>query len=769
MSATDTERSYAGTSVIRRDFIEKVTGAALYAVDITPPGCLHAKVLRSDRAHARIKGIDAARALLVPGVVAVVTSADLTSLFPRFGHIVPDHCILAIDKVRFYGEPVALVVAEDVFAAADAAEQIVVDYEDLPAVMNVEQALAAGAPLVHEIKYRSSGDESFNAMAATPGAEEEALPDNIQHEHRLEWGDVDAVFAAPDVTIVAGRTHFPMLYPYAMEPYNAVATYNEDALHVISTAQHPYMVRMDLARIFGLPLALVRVEVPYIGGGYGSKSYTKVEPLAAVGSWITGRPVKLVLDVEESIYTTRADAADVTVRSAFDSDGRILAREFDIVLDSGAYADNSPLVVAKAVNRCFGPYRIPNLRVRGRAVYTNTSPASSYRGFGAPQGALAGETNLDQAAERLGMSGAEIRRRNVVGHHEELLPGKRGLDADLAADIALLDKSLQRDRTDDRYTGVGLAITASDAGAYPVSTAIVRIQVDGSVVVMSGSTEMGQGSRSVLAQLGAEELGVPINVVRVVQSDTAAGAYERTTGASRTTTLSGLAVQRACGEARKKIRDMASEIFECPPDVLKDVPGGVRAPNGAVATYGEVIMRWFGAEAGEVTGVGLVRRDGVTQRMPPFWEVGCVGVEVGVDPDTGFVDVKQLVTVADVGFAMNPKAVEGQDLGAATQGLGMALFEELVYDGQQLLNPNVVDYRVPRFGDLADKIDTMIVERGDGVGPYGAKGAGEGALNPIGPAVATAVAHAIGVWPTALPLTPERVWRLMRDRGEIRS
>jgi CO/xanthine dehydrogenase Mo-binding subunit len=555
-----------------------------------------------------------------------------------------------------------------------------------------------------------------------------------------------------------------MLYPYAMEPYNALATYADDSLHIISTAQHPYMVRMDLARIFGLPLAQVRVEVPYLGGGYGSKSYTKVEPLAAVGSWATGRPVKLVLDVEESIYTTRADSAEVTVRSAFDADGHILAREFDIVLDSGAYADNSPLVVAKAVNRCFGPYRVPNLRVRGRAVYTNTSPASSYRGFGAPQGALAGETNLDQAAARLGLTGAEIRRRNVVASGEEILPGKRGLDADLVADIDLLDASLQRDKQGAPHTGIGLAVSASDAGAFPVSTAIVRIQVDGSVVVMSGSTEMGQGSRSVLAQLCAEELGVPMTVVRVVQSDTAAGAYERTTGASRTTTLNGLAVQRACADARRKIREMAAEIFECPPDALDDAPGGVRAPNGALATYGEVVMRWFGAEAGEVTGVGLVRRDGVTQRMPPFWEVGCVGVEVSVDPDTGFVDVNQLVTVADVGFAMNPKAVEGQDLGAATQGLGMALFEELVYDGQQLVNPNVVDYRVPRMGDLADKIDTMIVERGDGVGPYGAKGAGEGALNPIGPAVAAAVAQAIGVWPKALPLTPERVWRLMRDQ-----
>jgi CO/xanthine dehydrogenase Mo-binding subunit len=763
------EHETVGRSVQRRDLLEKVTGAAIYTVDITPPGTLHAKVVRSAYAHAQIVRIDAEAALAMPGVVAVITANDIKDLYPRFGHIVPDHYILATGKVRYYGEPVALVVAETFAAAADAAAEVEVHYAELPAAMSVDEALAQSAPLVHEEAFVVSADESFSAMAATPTLEEVTERTNVAHEVALGWGDVDAAFASAHLVVSNEGMKFPMLYAYAMEPYNAIATYADRQLHVISTAQHPFMVRTDLARIFDLPLARVRVQVPYLGGGYGSKSYTKVEPLAAVGSWATGRPVKLVLDVEEAIYTTRADAAEINVRTAFDADGTILARDIELLLDSGAYADNSPLVLAKAANRCFGPYRIPNLRVRARSVYTNTSPASSYRGFGAPQGSFAGEVNLDKAADLLDIDGDELRRRNLVDHGEEILPGKRGLDADLKADLDLVVDSLRRDASRSQSSGIGYAVTASDAGAFPVSTAQVRLQTDGSVVVLSGSTEMGQGSRSTLAQIAAEELGVELDVVSVSQSDTATVAYERTTGASRTTTLTGLALQRACADARSKAAEMAAEVFDWSADEIAQVRGGVCGPQERFIPFGEVIMRWFGANAGEITGVGLVRRDGATQKMPPFWECGIVGVEVDVDQETGEIDVRQLVTVADVGFAINPRAVEGQDLGAATQGMGIALFEELIYEGPQLVNPNVVDYRVPRMRDLPAKIDTMIVERRDGVGPYGAKGAGEGALNPMAAAVASAVGRAIGKWPTQVPLTPERVWRLVNDLPEAES
>lgn len=755
----------SGRSVLRPDLVEKVTGAAQYCVDVSMPGMVHARVVRSTRAHARILGIDSAAARAADGVVGVVTADDLGSLVPRFGHIIPDHCILAVDKVRYYGEPVAVVLAETKHAAADAAELVEVDYESLPAVLDADQALAPGAPLVHEQRYGSTGDDSFKVLTGAADEAPRAAPavSNVAHEVTLAWGDVDAAFQAAHL-VVGSRTRFPMLYAYAMEPYNAVAAYQDGHLDVVSTAQHPYMVRDDLARIFSMPLSRVRVRAPYLGGGYGSKSYTKVEPLAAVCSWVVGRPVKLVLDVEESIYTTRADPAVVEVRTGFDADGTILAREFDIVMDSGAYADNSPLVLAKTVNRCFGPYRVPNLRVRGRSLYTNTAPASSYRGFGAPQGALAGETNLDRAAELLDIDAADLRRRNLVDAGERILPGKRGLDADIKADLDLLMESLRAHAPTGPHRGVGFAVTASDAGAFPVSTAHVRIQTDGSVLVLSGSTEMGQGSRSALAQIAADELGVPLSVVSVIQSDTSVTPYERTTGASRTTTLVGLALQDACRDARRRVREMAAELAACPPGAVADAPGGVTTGSGECLSFSQVVRGWFGSDAGEVTGVGVLRRAGVAAEMPPFWELGVVGVSVRVDPETGVVTVEHLTTVADVGFAINPAAVEAQDLGAATQGLGAALSEELLYDGPQLVNANVVDYRVPHAKDLPPSLDLMIVERRDGIGPYGAKGAGEGALNPVAPAVASAVARAVGRWPETLPLTPERVWDLMQER-----
>lgn len=745
-----------GRSVQRRDAVAKVTGSATYTVDISTPGMLHGVVVRSTRAHAIIADISTDQALKVPGVIAVVTAEDLAGLFPRFGHIVPDHPILAIERVRYYGEPVALVVADTVHAANDGADFVRVRYDDLPVMIEPEQALADGAELIHTQSY-GVGDKSF----------EEAHSDfersNIAHTADLEWGDVDTALEQAHL-VVETTTRYPMLYAYAMEPYNAVAEFVEESLEVVSTAQHPFQVREDLARIFDLPLNRVRVRSPLLGGGYGSKSYTKVEPLAAVGAWVTRRPVKVVLDVEGAIHTTRADSAVVYVRSGFSAEGDIVARDIDITFNTGAYADNGPLVLTKAVIRSSGPYRIPNLRARGRAIFTNTVPSSSYRGFGAPQGNLAGETNIDQAAEQLGIDAADLRRRNLVAPGERHLPGKRGMDADLGADLELVVSALGWGQEMPHGRGIGFGCSASDAGAFPVSTASVRVFADGSAIVATGSTEMGQGSRTALAQIAAEELGIDVDSVRIIQSDTSMTPYERTTGASRTTTLTGLAVQRACRDALAKLVDMGAEVFDRPVEEVKAAEGSVMTGDDS-ATYDEVIQSWFGGRMGEVTGIGIVRRSGDLEELPPFWEIGMVGVELSVDPDTGAVTVEHLVTVGDVGHAINPAMVEGQDLGAATQGLGAALSEELIYDGPQLINSNIVEYRVPRMADMPRAIDTVIVERGDGVGPYGAKGAGEGALNPIGGAVASAVARAIGRWPSELPLTAERIWELMNPES----
>ncbi len=738
--------------VPRSDGWEKVTGRARYAVDMALPNMAHAAVVRSERAHARITGIDRAEALAAPGVIAVVTADDLGDLGRRFGHIVCDHPILAVDKVRYYGEPVAVVVAETPHQAGDAAELVWVDYDDLPAPTSAAGALASDA-LIHEQSYPPPG-EAFLGVAPA------ASTDNVAHHDELAWGDAEAALAAA-ATVVETTASFPLVYGYAMETYNAVADWQPGSLHVISTAQHPLMVRKELARIFSLPLAAVRVEVPYIGGGYGSKSYTKLEPLASVVSWAAGRPVKVTTDIEGAMNTTRADGAVVTVRTGFDAGARICARDIEIRFDTGAYADNSPLVLTKSINRSFGPYRVPNLRVRGTAVYTNTSPASSYRGFGAPQGALAGELNMDMAAERLGIDAVELRRRNLLAPGDTIIDGKRPLDADLVADLDAVVAALERpapsgvhasadvagrvraadsasapatdaglDAGSGTLRGWGVAVSASDAGASPISTAQVRMHADGSVTLLVSSTEMGQGSRTALAQIAARELGVPMEAVAVGQSDTRFTPFEWTTGASRTTTVVGLAVQAACTDLWNNLRAKAAESAGVSLDRTEVHDGRVYV-DGEALTPAEVIRQWFGADAGEVVGVGVIRRDGATEMLPPFWEIGAVGVEVSVDTATGEVTVEHLVTVGDVGHAVNPDLVKGQDLGAATQGLGIALWEEMVYDGEQLTNPNLIEYRVPRLRDTPRRITSVLAERGDGAGPYGVKGAGEGALNPV--------------------------------------
>ena len=831
------------TGVPRRDAWEKVTGRARYAIDMVLPNMAHAAVVRSERAHAYITGIDRAEAEAAPGVIAVVTADDLGDLGRRFGHIVPDHAILAVGKVRYYGEPVAVVVAETLHQAADAATLVWVDYDDLPALTDAAAALASDV-LIHEQSYAEPGQEF---LGVTPAAS----ADNVAHRDELAWGDTETALAEA-ATVVETTTKFPIVYGYAMETYNALADWQPGSLHVVSTAQHPLMVRKELARMFSLPLAAVRVEVPYIGGGYGSKSYTKLEPLAAAASWAAGRPVKVTTDVEGAMYTTRADGALATVRTGFDADGRIVARDIEIRFDTGAYADNSPLVLTKSINRSFGPYRVPNLRVRGVAVYTNTSPASSYRGFGAPQAALAGELNMDMAADRLGIDPVELRRRNLLAPGDTLIDGKRPLDADLAADldaiVCALDghaadrdasgpaadrgaaerRAADRDASSGAASGAGVrrgravAVTASDAGASPISTAQVRMHADGSVTLLVSSTEMGQGSSTALTKIAARELHLHPESVAVGQSDTRFTPFEWTTGASRTTTVVGLAVQAACADLWDNLRAKAAESAGVPVDqtAVRDglihvnlgttgdsgsssesgtgsaagdggagseagvgpvtgdggsgsEPGaGLAAgesdsgsePNSVAAlTAAEVIRQWFGADAGEVVGVGVIRRDGATAMLPPFWEIGAVGVEVAVDEATGEVTVEHLVTVGDVGHAVNPDLVKGQDLGAATQGLGIALWEEMIYDGEQLTNPNLVEYRVPRLRDTPRRVTSVLAERGDGAGPYGAKGAGEGALNPVPAAVAAAVGRAVGVWPTELPLTPPRVWSLLQQ------
>lgn len=744
-----------GVSVPRRDGVAKVTGAAQFTVDLDLPGMCHARLLRSPHAHAIIRSIDVAAARAVPGVVAVVSADDLRDINLIYGHAVADHPLIADGRVRFAGEPVVAVVAEDALIAEQALDLVDVDYEPLPYVTDPLEALQPDAPLVHERRYARGEHRGFDEKL-------EGAHLNVCSRAEHGWGDVEAAFANA-AHVVEGEYRYPMAYAYAMEPYTSVARFREGALEVWTSAQHPFMVRADLARCFNLPLANVRVSVPYVGGGYGSKSYTKIEPLTAALALRAERPVRLALSVNESMLSIRSVSAILRLRTAFDADGLILARTGDLYLNGGAYAENSPRVANKASLRFVGPYRLPAFHVVSRAIYTNTVPGSSYRGLGGPQANWAGESQMDEAAVQLGIDPVELRRRNLLHHGERPWPNTRAFDADLRADFEVLVERLGSPGQAPQGRGRGVALSASEGGAEPIGTAMIRLHSDGSVTLMCGSAEMGQGSATVLPQIAAGELGVPLDRVHLLQSDTAFISYDRSTGASRTTTVMGLCVQRAAADVKRQLRTWAAEALSVDPSAFDEERAGLRH-GGELLTWDEIVRRWFGGGSGEVVGTGYLRRAGVTKELPLFWELGCLGVEVSVDEETGETRVERLVTIGDVGCAVNPIMAEGQDIGGAIMGMGIGLREELIYEGETLVNANLFDYRVPRTTDLPPEVISILAERGDGVGPYGAKGGGEATVNPIAPAIANAVYRAVGVRLREAPLTPERVWRALQER-----
>ena len=730
-------RGAVGRSVPRRDAAEKLRGQALFAGDIVVPRMAHGKVLRSPVAHARIVSIDASEAERMAGVVCVLTAADLGDIDPYWGHAIKDRPVVAVDRVRFAGEPVAAVAAEDEATALAALERIHVEYDELPVIGTVEQALADDAPRLHDGPVRAGLFHGLGELKPAEG--------NVCYRYRIDRGEIEAVFAHAE-HVVEGEYTFPAVYQYAMETHTVVAQVVGDEITLWVSCQHPFLVRAEIAALFQVPIASVRIVVPYLGGGFGSKSYTKMEPVTVALARKAGRPVRIQNRVAESMVTTRRHGMRCRMRTAMSAEGRLLGREVECSFDTGAYADNGPRVTATAGDAAPGPYRWEAYRVDAACVYTNTAPAGSYRAFGAAHLQWIGELQVDELSRRAGLDPLDVRRQNLCTPGEELRAGGKPLDADLVGDVEKVAQAIGWDGERQPGTGRGVSVGLLAAGAHPVSSAVVRMEADGNAVVLVGTTEVGQGARTVFAQIAAEELRLPPERVTVRGADTRYTPYDRSTGASRSTTIAGLAVKRAAEQVRAQLVEIAGTE-----DVESD-------------SYPELFVRHFGLAGGELIGRGEVAPEGSGSYAegPVFWEV-CVGAaEVAVDEETGRVRVLKTATVADVGRAINPQLVERQDEGGTLQGLGNALYEELVYEDGLLLNETLLDYRVPGFEDVPEEMHCIIVENEDGPGPYGAKGCGEGALAAVTAAVATAVADA-GVPVTELPLTPERVWRGIQE------
>ena len=749
----DESRSTIGNSERRVGGIERVTGAQRFVADLRLDETLHVKLVHLECARARIGRIDSAEAMRVPGVRLIVTAADLPQPIGRFGPGYRDRPLLATGETKYHGEPVAAVVADTVDAAREAARLVRVEHEERPAVVTIAAARNERSPLVREPELRAADDPFRDTNTLT--------------EWRFGWGDVAAARADHVVEqrySAASTTHF------AIEPHGFLAAPDRGGIAVWSSIQHPYVLQRLIADTLDLPLALVRVFAPDPGGGFGGKQHAKYEPLLAVLALRTGRLVRLVLTLEETFQAVRSPTFEIGIRSGFLRDGTIAFQEIEVDGLLGAYADIGYRVVSKSSYLACGPYRVPDARIHVRALLSHTPPATALRGFGAPQMAWAFESQMDEAARRLNLDRLEIRLRNLARRGEEIVRGAGDTPADgdwtqslrRAADWIGWGAPLP-----DGH-GRGIAVGIKSSATTGASYAIVRLLHDGSATVLAGTSDMGQGARTVLAQIAGHELGIPIERVAIVMGDTSAAPYDMQTSASRSTVFMGTAVLNACHEVREKLRTMASETYGVAREDVSVASGIVRLPSRELDVV-ELMADAFGPMLGEVIGTGS-RRGDHTAGHPlgghaAFYEFSCTATEVAVDRETGEVELLRHVTVSDVGKALNPAHVAMQDEGAAIMGLGQTLMEQLIFDETtgRIQNLGALDYRIPTTKDVPLEMTSLVVENEDGPGPYGAKGTGESGLLSTAPAVASAVHEAVGVVVRDLPLTPERIWRAIRE------
>lgn len=746
-----------GRSVPRVEATAKVTGRAQYVHDMQLPGMLHGKIFRSTLAHGRILAIDCSAARAMEGVHSVITADEVRRIIPEpyYGPAFHDQPILAIDKVRYVGEPVALVLAEDPHLAEAAAQSIVADYEELPAVYDEVEAMGPGA-IVHEVLKPAGTFPDLKHLKGKTGT-------NVALDFRLRRGDPQAAFAAADhVFEHTFRTQQVLHLP--LEPFVSLAEPGDDAITIHTASQSVSFVRIEIARLLGWPENRVRVKVPYLGGGFGAKLYIKLEALVTAAALIARRPVKIALTMEEQFYTLTKHAATLRIKSGVTKDGRITARECEVWWNGGAYADIGPRITQKSGFTAPGPYDIENVSVDSYALYTNLPPAGALRGFGIPQLVWAYENHTDMIARELGIDPLDFRRRNILREGRPQATGTIMQDAAIDQVLERLAARMAWDQPFERGSGTvkrgrGIAIGFKASISPTTSVAIVNIYADGSCGVYCSTVDMGQGSDTAMAQIAAEVLMIALERVKVIHPDTDVTPYDMATLGSRTTYHMGNAVKRASEDARDKLFALARELGLSPETT--PIP--------------ELFRRKYGMQAGNVVGFGdfippyapTDQATGQSANVTPFWMIGGSGVEVEVDTETGSVRVTRLVTVADVGQPINPRIVETQLSGAAIMQLGFTMFEQMNFDAGQVTNASLADYKIPGLRDVPPAMENEIVEANERGGPFGAKGVGESGTFGVSPAIANAIHDAVGVRVSTLPLTPETVYRaLCEARGE---
>lgn len=759
----------------RIDMFQKVTGRAQYIDDLPiPPNTLYAVPVPSRYSHARIISIDSSQALALPGVVGIFDRDHLDGLDPRTpisqfvasgsGGPSPrpatEEHLIPTDRVRFDGEMVAMVVAEDLATARKAASLVDVRYEVLPTVFSYDEALAPGAPSLHEDR-----------------------PDNVACEDSFEWGDVEAGLREADIVFETAY-HGGMVYHHPMEPATScVTTVKGDEVDLWTSTHMPYTVATELvARMLDIPAENVRVRTPFIGGGFGAKEVNPPIMAAIALARRTGRPVKYLASEEASFRSNSRHDIEYRARVGVKKDGSLVALDVDLRMDTGAYFTGAALVARNACISSWGCYRIPHFRVRAKNVFTNKVPASAFRGTGKHQTTLGIEGVLDEAAHRVGMTPRAIRERNVLRRGEKVHDGSwrvkgvehpadlKPMDTDYLELIARVADAIAWDGgptknpagvSTKRGRGLALALRHGSQGGGRAN-AMVAMNKKGEVHVYHNAPDLGTGTFNMLNVVASRALGVPRTLVTVHMTDTANKLRFAGTSAQRTTVQIGNAVRLACENLKKEIASAAAQAITGSESDWTVHEG--RVSRGSEShTFIEVMDR-FAGHGFTLSAMGSYSYRPAQDRAfggLDHWAPGAAAVEVEVDTDTGDVRVSKIAVASDAGVALHLGSVLGQAIGGAIHGIGLALFEELRYEDGQLLNADPFQYRLPLISDIPREFSASVLENGDGPGPFGAKGMSQTTITAIAPAVASAIEDATGARLRSTPYTPDKLLRVL--------
>ncbi len=746
--------------VNRPDALAKVTGQAKFTTDLKLPGMLIGKTLRSPRHHARILRLDTAPALRVPGVKAVISAWDLPPVVYGFGDRRADMTVFAVDRVRFKGDEIAAVAAVDEDAAQEALDRIVIEYQDLPAVFDPEEAVKEGAPRLH--------DDS---------------PNNIGVRVKIDKGDMGWALAEADL-IREDRFDTQRVHQSYAEPYGCLAEWDADGrITVYTGTMNASGLQIMLSRVLKVPVGRIRIIQTHTGGSFGSKVVlNSIYPASAVLSKKTGCPVKMIYSREEEYFASRPRfAGRYYVKTAVKKDGTILGREVNFFYDAGAYCDMAAAMIIVCSHRNDSVYRIPAIRTDAKLVYTNKSPVGAYRGYGSPQNTFAFDSQLDMIAEDLGMDPAELRLKNAIRPGDVTVHGWKitscGLPEAIEHVVAASGWKEKRGRRRHLKKGIGMACTIHEvddrhSDGFAGSNAHVEILQDGQAVIYSGEGEYGQGRDTTFCQIAAEVLGIPLESVRILLPDTDITPYSLGPWGSRVTYSGGIAVLRAAEEAKRILLQEAGDMLEANPADLSIQEGKIfiKGLSQPKATVGEVAHFALLRKAGRrIRGSGqdepaTTRMDPTKQTSPcSTYSFACQAVEVEVNDQTGEVEVLKVWTANDGGNIINPIGAEGQIEGQVLQGLGFAKTEEMVFRDGHLLTTDFMTAGTPGPFD-APPVHIYFTKTYDPTGPFGAKGVAEVAAPPTAAALANAVYDAIGVRINRLPLSPERVLAAIQEQ-----